>query len=234
MPKHLFFDLDHTLWDFETNARETLIELYDFYRLSEYSDHGVEHFLATYNKHNDRMWDLYRQHKIEKPQLRTQRFTDTFREMGMREEDIPHSIWERYLDICPTKTSLMPGAIETLDYLTDKYALHLITNGFAETQRRKLHHSGLDKYFDTLTISEEIGVQKPHPTIFQEALKLAGSAERTSTYVGDNEIADVQGGLNSGWKVFWLNPEEKISDERILAHADLSVIHRLTELKSRL
>ncbi len=234
MPNNLFFDLDHTIWDFETNANETLRELYHFYELHKFSSNSEDDFLAIYHKNNDKLWDLYRQHKIEKPLLRTKRFTDTFIEMGVKEADVPTSIWDHYLEVCPTKTALIPGAIETLDYLASRYRLHLITNGFAETQRRKLKNSRLDHYFDTLTISEEVGVQKPHPLIFSTALKNAGSKESTSTYVGDNEIADVMGGLNSGWKVFWYNPMNKDLSSDLVANANLRFLSHLTELKNHL
>ncbi len=207
MPKNIFFDLDHTIWDFEANANETLRELYNLYKLSRYAEHSEDDFVNIYKIKNDALWDLYREHKIEKSLLRTKRFTDTFEEMGVPSNEIPTDIWDKYLDICPTKTRLMPGAIETLDYLAGKYTIHLITNGFAETQRRKLKHSNLEQYFNSLTISEEVGVQKPHPLIFKTALENAGSKMKTSTYVGDNINADIKGGLNSGWRVFWLNPD---------------------------
>jgi putative hydrolase of the HAD superfamily len=147
--------------------------------------------------------------------------------MDVDEEDIPHNIWEKYLEICPTKTILMPGAIETLDYLADKYDLHLITNGFAETQRRKLKHSDLGKYFQSLTISEEVGVQKPHPLVFETALKNAGSNLKTSHYVGDNFEADVKGALNSGWKAYWYT-----QNDNSFEHERCSTISRLNELKN--
>jgi len=234
MPKNLFFDLDHTIWDFDANADETLLELYDLYQLKNFSDHSPQDFLTIYKRNNDELWDQYRQHKIEKAVLRWKRFTDTFIEMGMQDEDVPQDIWDKYLDICPTKTKLMPGAIDTLDYLAARYDIHLITNGFAETQKRKLKHSDLEKYFKTLTISEEVGVQKPHPDIFTAALKNANSSATKSRYVGDNMEADVKGGINSGWQVFWYNPHKqaaKISQELMDFYTE---INHLQELKEHL
>ena len=234
MPNNIFFDLDHTIWDFESNADETLRELYDLYNLSKYSDHSADDFVSIYKIKNDALWTLYRQQKIKKELLRTKRFTDTFIEMGVDASDVPQDIWDKYLDICPTKTKLMPGAIETLDYLNGKYNIHLITNGFAETQRRKLKHSNLEKYFKTLTISEEVGVQKPHPLIFKAALTNAGSSLSKSLYVGDNPIADVKGGLNSGWKVYWYNPNDIEIDDDLLLHVNLKMIFDLKELITKL
>ena len=226
MPKNLFFDLDHTIWDFDANAEETLRELYHIYQVRFLSHRSEQDFLDIYVKNNDEMWKLYRQNKITKDVLRSKRFVDTFREMEVDEEEIPHNIWEKYLEICPTKTILMPGARETLDYLAGKYKLHLITNGFAEVQRRKLAHSDLGKYFQSLTISEEVGKQKPHPKLFETALKNAKSSLKTSHYVGDNLEADVKGAIASGWKAYWLT-----KDDTIYQHEDCHSIQDLRELK---
>ena len=226
MPKNIFFDLDHTIWDFEANATETLKELYDLYQVQLISPKTKEEFVSIYTRVNDGMWKLYRQHKITKAELRSQRFIDTFREMDVYEQDIPKNIWDKYLEICPTKTILIPNARETLDYLAGNYSLHLITNGFAETQRRKLKHSDLGKYFDSLTISEEVGKQKPHPLVFETALSNAKSSLKTSQYVGDNLEADVKGAINSGWKSYWYT-----QDSSLFQHEDCTPLNDLSQLK---
>jgi putative hydrolase of the HAD superfamily len=226
MPKNIFFDLDHTIWDFDANAEETLRELYQIYQIRFLSHRSEQDFLDIYVRNNNEMWKLYRQNKITKDVLRSKRFVDTFREMEVDEEEIPHNIWEKYLQICPTKTILMPGARETLDYLAGKYELHLITNGFAEVQRRKLVHSDLGKYFQSLTISEEVGVQKPHPLVFETALKNAKSSLKTSHYVGDNLEADIKGAIASGWKAYWLT-----QDDSEYQHQDCHSFKDLRELK---
>ncbi|MGB0850527.1 MAG: YjjG family noncanonical pyrimidine nucleotidase [Bacteroidia bacterium] len=227
MPKNIFFDLDHTIWDFEANANETLRELYHLYQIRYLSPKSEDDFVELYTKANDDLWKLYRQNKVTKEVLRTKRFEDAFRAMDVYEEDIPENIWEKYLEICPTKTILIPGARETLDYLAGKYDLHLITNGFAETQRRKLKHSDLGKYFDTLTISEEVGVQKPHPLVYETALKNAGSSLKTSHYVGDNLEADIKGSINSGWTAYWY-----AQDHSQFTHEKCIPISKLEMLKS--
>lgn len=226
MPKNIFFDLDHTLWDFDANAEETLRELYHIYQVRYLSHRSEQDFLDIYVRNNDAMWKLYRKNQITKDVLRSKRFVDTFREMEVDEEDIPHNIWEKYLEICPTKTVLIPGARDLLDYLAGKYDLHLITNGFAEVQRRKLDHSDLGKYFQSLTISEEVGVQKPHPLVFETALKNAKSTEKTSHYVGDNLEADVKGAINSGWQAYWYT-----KDDSAYSHEACKTIKHLNELK---
>ena len=226
MPNNLFFDLDHTLWDFDANAEETLRELYHLYQIRYLSHRSEQDFLDIYVRNNDELWRLYRQNKVTKAVLRSKRFVDTFREMEVDEDKIPHNIWEKYLEICPTKTILIDGARELLDYLTGKYDLHLITNGFAEVQRRKLKNADLAKYFKTLTISEEVGQQKPHPLVFETALKNAGATEKTSHYVGDSLEADVKGAINSGWKAYWYT-----QDASGFSHEDCTPISHLSELK---
>lgn len=225
MPKNIFFDLDHTLWDFDANAEETLRELYHTYAVRYLSHKTEQDFLTIYVRNNEEMWRLYRQKKITKEVLRSKRFVDTFREMGVDEADIPHNIWEKYLEICPTKTILIPGARELLDYLVVSYDLHLITNGFAEVQRRKLDHCDLAKYFKSLTISEEVGEQKPHPLVFETALRNAKSNAKTSHYVGDNLEADIKGAIASGWHAYWY-----AKDHTDFSHQKCTAIKHLSEL----
>lgn len=225
---HLFFDLDHTIWDFDKNAEETLYELFDLYQIQNKTDHSPESFVAIYKLINDKMWDLYRQNLISKAYLRTERFVEAFKEMGVPETEIPNDIWERYIELCPTKTNLIPGAIELLDYLAPKYQLHIITNGFSETQRRKLKHSQIEHYFSSLTISEEVGAKKPEPQIFHMALTAAKSSKKVGTYIGDNLEADVKGALNVNWNVFWYNPHEQ---QGMDDYPRLTSIKKLNELK---
>ena len=228
---HLFFDLDHTLWDFEANAEATLRELYDYYDIGTKTDKTVDHFIATYSKVNAHYWKMYRNQLVSKADLRVQRFTDTFAEVGIERTNIPQGIWEHYIQVCPTKTRLIDGAKETLDYLSERYNLHLITNGFEETQHRKLKNTKLESYFQSITISEVVGSQKPSPYIFKQALINAGLDSEESVYVGDNFEADVQGGINAGWKVYWLNQSNSHPN---FSHPKLVKIKKLIELKSHL
>ena len=229
MPNHLFFDLDHTIWDFEANAEETLIELYDLHKMYNHSSQSPVQFIEIYKRINDELWAKYRNNLVSKEELRTSRFELCFMEMGYPKTHIPNNLWLQYIQICPTKTRLIEGAKETLDYLAANYNLHLITNGFSETQRRKLKHSKLDKYFNSLTISEEVGSKKPDSKIFEHALKNSGSILPKGVYVGDNIEADVIGGLNLDWQVFWYNPQRnKFSG---MKNPNLQSIEKLTELK---
>lgn len=226
MLDHLFFDLDHTLWDFDTNAEETLRELYDHYQVKFLTPHGPDTFIAIYTQINHDLWKLYRNHQITKDKLRVKRFEDTFKTMGVAHKDIPMNIGEKYIEICPTKTALLPGAIETLDYLYDRYELHIITNGFEESQLKKMHHANLTAYFKSITISEHVGKQKPHPLVFETALKNAKSTTISGTYIGDNLDADIKGSIQSGWKAFWLT-----DDPRGYSDPNCQVISNLRTLK---
>lgn len=208
--KAVFFDLDHTLWDFDRNARETLTELYFVYRFDElFGSSGVELFITTYNRNNQRLWNLYNVGQIDKVSLRKKRFGDTFLELGADPDAFPGKFEEDYLDICPKKPHLFPYALDILDYLKEKYSLHLISNGFKEACRTKIHHSGLAKYFDNVVISEEVGVLKPDPAIFAHTLRKAEVNPPEAVMIGDNFEADVKGALNAGIEAIYFNPENK-------------------------
>src|SRR5476649_953601 len=165
--KHLFFDLDHTIWDFDKNAEETLYELYDVYRLSEIGLPSAALFIETYTRNNHRLWADYHTGKITKAELRETRFKKTFLDLGVHPDLIPSSFEDDYVQLCPTKTNLFPHAHETLGYLQSKYTLHLISNGFRESSEMKIGRTGIGKYFQHVIISEIVGVNKPDKAIFE-------------------------------------------------------------------
>ena len=204
--KHLFFDLDHTIWDFDKNAEETLHELYLIYRLKDLGLHSPDLFIETYTRNNHRLWADYHTGKITKAQLRDARFKQTFVELGMEPALIPDGFEDHYVSLCPTKTNLFPGALETLQYLQDKYILHLISNGFRESTETKINGSNIIGYFQQVIISEVVGVNKPDGAIFQHALDLAGATKTESLMIGDSLEADVYGALNFGMDAIYFNP----------------------------
>ena len=204
--KDIFFDLDHTIWDFDKNAEETLHELYFKYKFDDlFQKKTSDEFIETYTINNHRVWALYHHGKIDKPTLRKLRFADTFTQMGVDPELFPIDFEEEYLEICPTKTNLFPNAIETLDYLKGKYRLHLISNGFREACESKLKHSNLAPYFETIVISEIIGINKPDVRIFEHALTNGQAQKHSSIMIGDNIDADVRGALNAGMDAIYFN-----------------------------
>ncbi len=203
----IFFDLDHTLWDFERNAEETLMELFDTYRFSSFGIGSAALFIETYNRNNHRLWALYHQGRISKSELREARFADTFIELGIDAALFPLAFERDYLLLCPQKTHLFPDTHETLGYLREKYTLHLISNGFGDASETKVTMCDLRKYFSTIVISERVGVHKPHPEIFHYAVANAKTAIPESVMIGDSVEADVRGAQNVGMDAIFFNPK---------------------------
>jgi putative hydrolase of the HAD superfamily len=204
--KHIFFDLDHTIWDFDKNAEETLHELYGIYGLKELGLHSADLFIETYTRNNHQLWAEYHVGKITKAALREARFKKTFLDLGLLPEVIPVGFEDDYVKLCPTKTNLFPHAHETLQYLQSKYTLHLISNGFRESQDVKISGTNLGAYFQHIIISEEVGVNKPDKAIFAHALNLAGTVKAESLMIGDSLEADVRGALDFGMDAIYFNP----------------------------
>lgn len=214
---HIFFDLDHTIWDFDKNAEETLHELYGTYKLADIGVHSADLFIETYTRHNHRLWAQYHLGEITKDELRDARFKSTFTELGLQPGLMPIDFEDAYVNLCPTKTNLFPHAHETLEYLQGKYTLHLISNGFKDSTRLKVAGTGLGKYFQHVIISEVVGVNKPDPLIFQHAIDLAGASKEESLMIGDSIEADIRGALGFGMDAIYFNPSnlEKPADVQV-------------------
>ena len=204
--KHIFFDLDHTIWDFDKNAEEALNELYIIYGLNDLGLHSADLFIETYTRNNHRLWAEYHVGKISKTQLREARFKQTFLDMGLHPDIIPLGFEDDYVKLCPTKTNLFPGVHDVLQYLSAKYTLHLISNGFRESQDVKIAGTNIGGYFQHVVISEIVGVNKPDKAIFDHALNLAGTIKAESLMIGDSLEADVYGALNFGMDAIYFNP----------------------------
>ncbi|MBC8052993.1 MAG: noncanonical pyrimidine nucleotidase, YjjG family [Sphingobacteriaceae bacterium] len=215
MFRHIFFDLDHTLWDFDRNAEETLHELYQAYSLEALGVSCPHTFIETYTRNNHLLWADYHLGKISKEQLRSTRFSTTFLELGLPVESIPTAFEEDYVRICPTKTNLFPQAHETLTYLHKKYELHLISNGFKESTELKIEVTGLAKYFKNIVISEVIGVNKPDKAIFEFALNSAKATKKESLMIGDSVEADIRGAMSFGIEAIYFNPLNKQKPEDV-------------------
>ncbi|HAF27935.1 MAG TPA: noncanonical pyrimidine nucleotidase, YjjG family [Bacteroidales bacterium] len=220
--KHIYFDLDRTIWDFDKNARDTFIDIYDKYNL-EIIFNSFDNFYNTYEKHNDILWNDYREGKIEKSILSYKRFSLTLEEFGINDEELAKKIAHDYIIISPTKKELFPFAHETLEYLHQKYNLYIITNGFNEVQFTKLKNSDLDKYFLEVFTSEDAGAQKPNPIIFQHALKNVNAHINESIMIGDDLQVDVLGAKNIGLDQVFFNPDN-------ISHSE-SITHEISSLK---
>ena len=129
--KHLFFDLDHTLWDFESNAKQTLQELYIKLELAAYGVSSFDAFYERYTYHNTRLWDRYRKGFIKRDDLRWKRMWNTLLDFKTGNEQLAREMGSFFLDKLPTRTILFPDTVEVLEYLRGKVlCAALITNGF--------------------------------------------------------------------------------------------------------
>ena len=204
--KHLFFDLDHTLWDFDTNAKETLTDIYASFQLEKKGVFPFDDFYRKYLHHNEILWGRYHKGFITADELKWRRMWRTLLEFKIGDEKLAKDISAQFLEILPTKAKLFPHTREILDYLTaKKYHLHLITNGFEKTQWNKLNHSNLGNYFTQVITSEVSNSLKPKKEIFQFALNKAGAGLTESIMLGDNLDADIQGAINAGMDTVFVN-----------------------------
>ena len=215
--KHIFFDLDRTLWDFETNSEVALRILFDELKLDTIFP-NFEMFHSTYREKNANLWELYGKGKINKELLRVKRFEDTLGSFGNKEKQLALSLAEGYVKISPHQTALFPGTLDTLQSLKENnFSMSIITNGFREVQEIKLKKSRLNHYFDHLLCSEDIGVNKPDPLIFLEALNKNRITADKAIMVGDDFLADVIGAERVGIKGVLFDPNNHYSKRNNIA-----------------
>ena len=220
--KHIFFDLDHTLWDFERNSALVFQQIFK----EEKIELEIEEFLKVYKPINFEYWKLYREERISKEKLRYGRLSDTFKKLNLTISDnLIDVISENYISYLPNYNYLIDGTLELLEYLKDKYQMHIITNGFEEIQDLKLEKSGIKKYFKEIVTSESVGVKKPNPRVFEFALKIAGASKEQSIMIGDSLEADVYGALDFGIDAIYFN--ESVSIKSL----DLKAVNSLKEIK---
>lgn len=193
--KHIFFDLDHTLWDFDKNSGLTFQKIFDLHKINV----GLNDFLKVYEPINFKYWKLYREEKVSKSKLRYGRLKDAFDAIDFKVKDnVINQLSDDYITYLTTFNNVFEGTYDILEYLEPKYELHIITNGFEEAQTKKIEKANLRSYFKTVTNSEMAGVKKPNPKIFNHALKLAEADPENSIMIGDNIEADVQGAIDVG------------------------------------
>lgn len=219
----IFFDLDHTLWDFERNSALTFKKIFAKHSIAVDVDAFLEHYVPV----NIKYWALYREDKIDQHTLRYKRLKEVFDLVPFEVNDAGiHLISEEYIKYLPTFNHLFDGAIDVLEYLKPKYNLHIITNGFQEVQNGKLRNANIEHYFDTVTNSEMAGVKKPNPKIFELALQLANAEKASSLMVGDSLEADMEGAKSAGIDALFFN-ELKITE----LHGFPQIFH-LSEIKN--
>ena len=215
--QHIFFDLDRTLWDFDAAAEVAFERIYDQYHLKERGIPSAHEFHMVYHPLNEKLWELYRANQITKDDLNRTRFLKPLEHYGIHDVDLADHLSEvhdvdladhlseDYVYWSPRIVRLVPGTMELLEYLKPKYHLHLITNGFQEVQHTKLNGSGMAPYFETLTVSEEVGVKKPNPEIFNYALQKAHATPEESLMIGDEMAVDIDGARAAGIDQIFFN-----------------------------
>lgn len=219
----IFFDLDHTLWDFDANS----VLAFDKIFKEQHPTLDTHQFVEVYAPINQACWKLYQVDKMTHEELRYQRLKQSFEALqyDITDEAI-YKIAHDYITFLPDNNLLFDGAFEVLDYLFPKYNLHIITNGFAEVQYKKMANSGLESYFKTVTNSEMAGVKKPHRNIFEFALSLAKVDKKNAIMIGDCIDADVRGAIEFGMEAILFD------EKKLHAGATFKTIHHLTELKN--
>lgn len=211
--KHIFFDLDHTLWDFDKNSSLTFKKLFSLHDINV----NLKSFLKVYEPINLKYWKLYREEKIDKVNLRYFRLKDTFDALEIEISDrLINDLSDEYIKFLSTFNHLIMGSLDILKYLHPKYKLHIITNGFQEVQSSKLEKSGISFFFDTVTNSEMVGVKKPNRKIFDYALSAANTDTESSLMIGDNLEADILGAKNIGIDTIFFNYHNVIPPEDII------------------
>lgn len=221
--KYLFFDLDHTLWDYHANATIALNKLYETYKLGQYFTSPSE-FITLFNQHNDALWEKYRKGEIKKEELRYKRFRLSFKDKELNNDNLAVEIGDLYMEITPRLNTLFPNAVETLEYLASReYPMYILTNGFLKTQEIKLENAGIDKFFIKIFSSDELGINKPHKDFFHWVISSLHANKKECLMIGDDEKVDIEGANKYGIDSVWFNSfNQDRSDKAVETISDLS------------
>lgn len=225
--QHIFFDLDHTLWDFNANAEESLKELYRVFNLESKAISTFHDFYSIYINHNATLWSRFEKGYISVEELKWRRMWRTLLDFQIADEKLSKEMSEYFLEILPKKKKVFEYTYEILEYLTIRnYSLHLITNGFEKTQKTKLESAALTKYFKTVVTSEISNSVKPKKEIFEYAIAKAKGKMEESIMIGDNLNADILGAKNAGMDSVFVNHINAETNED-----PTYTIHHLKELE---
>jgi putative hydrolase of the HAD superfamily len=205
--KHLFFDLDHTLWDYDKNVAESLSELYEQFQLHTLGISSFHAFFKAFEQVNYGLWDSYNVGAISKEELRKVRFRRIFQSVAADPDLVPELMEANFMTATSSKPHVIPDTFKILDYLKDSYRLHVITNGFDESQTQKMNASGLTGYFDLIVTSETTGHRKPDRRIFDYAVDKLGARPEECVMIGDNPLSDIAGAQNAGMDQVFFNPK---------------------------
>ncbi len=206
--RNVFFDLDRTLWNFEQNATETLLEIIAHFNLNQLIG-NKEEFVERYNYYNDRLWEDYRAGAIKKTELRHVRFQQLFSHYNISDPALIAQISRFFLNENPSKKALMPGAVELLEYLSRKYRICIISNGFHDVQLTKIISSGISRYIYKVFTSDQIGAAKPSKEIYNYSVSSINARKAESIMIGDDDVKDIKGAQAAGIDQIYYNPEGK-------------------------
>lgn len=224
--KHVFFDLDHTLWDFEKNSELAYQKVFSENKIAL----NLKTFLEVYKPINFEYWKLFREEKVTKNELKYGRLKKAFDILKyMISDNLIDTLATQYLEFLSEFNHLFPGTLELLEYLKEKYTLHIITNGFEEVQNKKMLSSNIHHYFDKIITSESVGVKKPNPKVFRHALEVSNAKKENSIMIGDSLEADIKGALNVGLQAIHCNFENAIFEE-----SEIITVTSLLEIKQYL
>ena len=218
MMKDLFFDLDHTLWDFEKNSREALAEGYDQINLNSRGVGSIEDYIEEYERANAWCWLEYRDGRMEKAELRGRRFTLALKKWGLEHDaELGESLGSHYVETSPYKTHLVKDALEVVkEFFERGHKLVMLTNGFEEVQHIKVERCGLSPFFKSVLTSDALGVKKPNAGIFKLALELSNSSAENAVMLGDSLESDIIGAREAGWGQVYYNPLKIEHNEEVL------------------
>ncbi|MDD3771228.1 MAG: YjjG family noncanonical pyrimidine nucleotidase [Weeksellaceae bacterium] len=228
--KHIFFDLDNTLWDYRKNAKLKLIRLFEDYNVQETYNLTFPNFYSAYYSVNESLWADYRDKKISRNELQTRRFVETFQKLGIQNYKFSAEMESRLMTEVVENQEVVEGTESVLPYLYKKYNLHILSNGFEEITHKKIQGCLIKDYIQTVTTSDGAGTPKPDPKAFQSAVDKAGATKEESIYIGDDWIADMEGATKFGMRAIFFNP----LNESHVGMENVPVIEKLIELKNYL
>jgi putative hydrolase of the HAD superfamily len=207
--KHIFFDLDRTLWDFDKNSTEALRDLIKVFHLED-KVKDVNEFVKCFHYYNDKLWDDFREGKLKKQLLRLERFRLLLNRYEISEKKTVEKISQFYLNTAPAKAALVNNCKEILDYLKPKYKLYVISNGFYDVQLTKIINSGISNYFSKLFTSDRIGYAKPDKRIYEYAIRSVHAHKEESLMIGDDVKNDIEGARNADIDQVYFNPDKLV------------------------
>lgn len=211
----VFFDLDDTLIDTALNSKQVLKEVYTDYSIDRYCP-LFDDFFKNYNNINLHLWSQYEQNLISKEELKQKRFQQSLIDFTSISDELSLEINNDFMGRVSNKANIIEGVESILAYLQPKYHLYIISNGFVEVQSKKIKNAGLDSFFKNVFLSDHVGKNKPHPLIFNYALREANAQSTDSIMIGDNINTDIIGAKNMGMDQIWFNPNNATDSSNVV------------------